>query len=230
MTKKRAILITSIALFIISIILITYSIILIKGSNDRAAEMLDEWDALMDQQSSNDNDSSNTSSNTSSSTVISSQESSINSSEKSSVSVSKSSNPTTKIKYKPELFCLITFPTIDNRKVVVVNGTTNKDLRGSAGHAKSSVNPGEIGNCLIFGHRDGVFRGFGKLKVGDKIIINTKKEKFEYTIIRMQVLSPKDMAIHKNSDNQKILTLVTCYPFNYIGAAPFRYVVKAQIK
>lgn len=226
MKKKRAILITSIALFIISIILITYSIILIKGSNDRAAEMLDEWDAFVNQQSSVGSDSSSTVS----SAVTSSEGNSYNSTTNSSLAVSSASTSSNKPRYKPELYCLITFPTIDNRKVVAVNGTTDKDLRGSAGHAKYSVNPGEIGNCLIFGHRDGVFRGFGKLKIGDKIIINTKSKKFEYTIIRMQVLNPKDMAIKKSSDDQKLLTLVTCYPFNYIGAAPFRYVIKAQIK
>lgn len=224
--KKNVLLLSAITLFIVSIFLITYSLILIKGSDSRASERLDEWNALINQQSSIDSDSSNSTS----STTSNSEESSMNSSVVSSIKVSSSTSSTTKVRYKPELYCLITFPTIDNRKVVVVNGTTDKDLRGSAGHAKYSVNPGEIGNCLIFGHRDGVFRGFGKLKIGDKILINTKSNKFEYTIIRMQVLSPNDMAIRKTSDDQKLLTLVTCYPFNYIGAAPFRYVIKAELK
>lgn len=217
MKKKKTLLITSIAFLATATLLISYSLFLIIGSQIRANERMNEWDALVAQQEGE-------------SSIVSS----VSQTSKQTVSeISAKPTPTQavlpKTVYKHELFGLIIFPTLDNRKVVVVNGITNKDLRGAAGHSKNSVLPGEIGNCIVFGHRDGVFRGFKRLKIEDPIIFKTLQKECSYKIISMTVEKPKAELIHMRYLDRSILTLVTCYPFNYIGVAPNRYVVVLEL-
>lgn len=225
MKKKKTLLVLSLSLVGIALVLIAYSLFLIIGSQMRANDRINEWDMLMNQQSS----ATSTDSSTIESNQVSSIPSSVNDSSGGNNSISPTPTKAPVITYKPELFGLITFPTIDSRKVVVVNGTTNQDLRGAAGHAKYTPNPGEIGNCIVFGHRDGVFRGFSKLKIGDKIIFKTLNKEFTYNIINLSITEPNSELIHKKYYDQSILTLVTCYPFNYVGAAPFRYAAIAEL-
>ena len=82
---------------------------------------------------------------------------------------------------------------------------------------------------MIFGHRNTVFSGFGKLKVGDIIRLEVPGTVYRYSIASMAVVDPDDPRIFK-AYGGKVMTLVTCYPFNYVGAAPRRYIVVAQLQ
>lgn len=111
----------------------------------------------------------------------------------------------------------------------VVEGTSDENLKSGAGHYKGSYLPGESGNCVIFGHRDGVFSNLGEVKINDIITVETDKGKFIYKVIDTKITEPKEEEIIKNY-NEPMLTLVTCYPFGYVGAAPQRFIVIAQLQ
>lgn len=115
------------------------------------------------------------------------------------------------------------------KKVPIVEGTSDEDLKGGAGHYKGSFFPGENGNCILFGHRDGVFLDLKEFKLEDIITIETIKGTFSYKVISTKIVEPKEEEIIKEYD-ESMLTLVTCYPFNFIGNAPKRFVVTAKLQ
>ncbi|MHB1484723.1 MAG: class D sortase [Saccharofermentanales bacterium] len=218
MKKKKTLLLLSMVFLATAILLISYSLFLIIGSQMREKERMNEWDQLFAKETNN-----------SQQPVSSMAETSSHVSSGNSFDPTPTGTVYPKNVYKPELFGLITFPSLKNRKVVIVNGISDRDLRGAAGHAKNSVLPGEIGNCVVFGHRDGVFRGFKDLKTGDLIIFKTLRKEVKYKIISMSVEKPKAELISRKYYDRSILTLITCYPFNYVGAAPNRYVVVSEL-
>jgi sortase A len=119
---------------------------------------------------------------------------------------------------------IIEFESLGKRRVPIIEGAEPKQLAEGAGHHQDMAYPGQSGNCLIFGHRNTVFRGFGKLQKGDLIKLETKYGTFTYKISDMQVAQPLAPLMFKGY-REPMLTLVTCYPFDYVGAAPKRYIV-----
>ena len=87
--------------------------------------------------------------------------------------------------------------------------------------------PGNAGNAVIAGHRDTHFRMLKDVTVGDEIQIDVNGERFLYRIVDTRIVPPTDTsAVH--SSRERMLTLVTCYPFYFIGPAPERFVVRAM--
>ncbi|MCK8060191.1 MULTISPECIES: class D sortase [unclassified Fusibacter] len=109
----------------------------------------------------------------------------------------------------------ITIPSID-LEMPLVDGTTVDDLRWSAGHMKRTAYPGEIGNVVIAGHRGynfgRLFNRLDELGKGDKIIVNTPKGKFVYTVYVSKIVEPEDTYVTNQTDKHKVLTLITCTP------------------
>jgi LPXTG-site transpeptidase (sortase) family protein len=149
-----------------------------------------------------------------------------NSSGDTAVSGGRSGNKTPT---KSTVIGMLIFDSLGGRKVPVLEGATAQQLSRGAAHHPSSSKPGAVGNCVIYGHRDTVFRSFGKLKVGDTIRLQVPGKTFTYRIIKMAVVEPGDPQIF-HADERAVMTLVTCYPFNYIGAAPHRYMVQAVLQ
>lgn len=112
-------------------------------------------------------------------------------------------------------------------KVVILQGTTSKTLRLGAGHMIGTAMPGEEGNIGIAGHRDTWFRDLKDIQSGDQIQIQTAAGQSRYQVDWIQIVAPKDIGILALTKGSAI-TLVTCYPFHYIGAAPERFVVHAH--
>ena len=109
----------------------------------------------------------------------------------------------------------------------VVEGTTTQALRKGPGHLKGSSMPGNTGNSVIAGHRDTHFRVLKDVVVGDEIRIDVGGQRYLYRIVDTRIVPPTDVsALRSNADS--ILTLVTCYPFYFIGPAPDRFVVRAK--
>jgi sortase A len=77
------------------------------------------------------------------------------------------------------------------------------------------------------GHRDGLFRPLKNVKVGDEIRFRTTQEEFRYRVIGTSIVAPDDVSVLE-STGRASLTLITCYPFHYVGAAPKRFIVHAQ--
>jgi sortase A len=113
--------------------------------------------------------------------------------------------------------------------VVVLEGTTSQTLQHGVGHIKGTALPGEPGNVGIAGHRDTYFRGLKDIRANDEIQIETIAGITRYEVDWIQITVPSDVAI-VSSATDSALTLVTCYPFHYVGAAPERYVVHAHMQ
>jgi sortase A len=110
----------------------------------------------------------------------------------------------------------------------VLEGSSDDVLAIAAGHIEGTAMPGAAGNVGIAGHRDTTFRAVRNLKVGDPILLATKKGVFDYRIESMQIVMPDAVWVLDPTD-RPVLTLVTCYPFTFIGHAPKRYIVKARL-
>jgi sortase A len=112
-------------------------------------------------------------------------------------------------------------------KTIVVQGDSNKILRRSIGHLPKTPLPGEPGNVALAGHRDGFFRPLRNIQTGDAITIQTPGIEYEYQVESTEIVSPTDVQVLQAS-NDNTLTLVTCYPFYYVGPAPKRFIVRAR--
>ncbi len=111
--------------------------------------------------------------------------------------------------------------------VVVLQGTSSRMLRLGTGHIESTPLPGEAGNSGIAGHRDTFFRGLKDIRKNDEIQFQTSTELFRFAVDWAKVVAPDDLSVLAPS-TESSLTLVTCYPFYFVGPAPSRFVVRAH--
>jgi sortase A len=111
--------------------------------------------------------------------------------------------------------------------VVILQGTTSRTLRLGVGHIKGTALPGEPGNIGIAGHRDTYFRALKDIRKDDEIQLQTATGITRYKVDGIQITSPGDVGVLAPTAESS-LTLVTCYPFYYIGAAPKRFIVHAH--
>lgn len=113
-------------------------------------------------------------------------------------------------------------------EVPVLEGTDDLTLNRGVGHIAGTVAPGEAGNIGIAGHRDGFFRVLKDIGPGDTIDLETPRGTDQYIVDQVVLVSPKDVSVLRPRTIRS-LTLVTCYPFYFIGSAPQRYIVEASI-
>jgi sortase A len=111
--------------------------------------------------------------------------------------------------------------------VAVLEGTSSRMLRLGAGHIEGTALPGETGNSGIAGHRDTFFRELKDIHLNDEIQIQTATGLFRYQVDWMRVVEPSDTTVLASS-RKSTVTLVTCYPFYFVGSAPKRFVVRAH--
>ena len=110
---------------------------------------------------------------------------------------------------------------------VVVEGIDRATLRRVVGHIPGTPLPGRPGNVGLAGHRDTFFRPLKDLRVGDAMQFSTLHGDFKYVVESLVVVEPDNVAVLAQSA-ENVLTMVTCYPFYYVGPAPRRYVVRAR--
>ena len=113
-------------------------------------------------------------------------------------------------------------------EVAVLPGTDDRTLDRGVGHIALTSAPGTDGNAGIAGHRDGFFRGLKDIDPGDVIELDTLHGKETYAVERTWVVDPDDVSVLDPTSGRS-LTLVTCYPFYYVGAAPRRFIVRAVL-
>jgi sortase A len=112
--------------------------------------------------------------------------------------------------------------------VLILEGTDNRSLQRGVGHIQYTALPGQPGNAAIAGHRDSFFRDLRKLSRNDEITVTTSAGPFYYVVDYLEVVDPTDTAV-LDSSSDPVLTLVTCYPFSYVGPAPKRLIVRAHL-
>ena len=110
--------------------------------------------------------------------------------------------------------------------VPVYNGTDEFNLNRGVGRIKGTARLDEPGNLGIAGHRDGFFRGLKDIEIGETIELQTARGSVNYSVSSITIVDPSDISVLAETDDPTI-TLVTCYPFYYVGHAPQRYIVKA---
>jgi len=112
--------------------------------------------------------------------------------------------------------------------VPVLEGTDDLTLDRGVGHIPGTAALGEAGNAGIAGHRDGFFRGLKDVHVGDTIDVYTQRGRSRYVVDEIQIVSPDNVSVLAPRAEPS-LTLVTCYPFYFVGSAPSRYIVHATM-
>lgn len=110
----------------------------------------------------------------------------------------------------------------------IIEGANEDELEKGVGHVSQTVLPGEADQAVLSGHRDTVFRRVGELKIGDSLIVQTKMGRFTYAIEKTWIVDAEDRSVIR-SVSEPILLLTTCYPFDFFGNAPQRYIIQARL-
>ena len=107
-------------------------------------------------------------------------------------------------------------------------GVDTRTLRGSAGHVPGTALPGEPGNAAFAAHRDTFFRPLRNIRVGDTVRMHAPNRDSVYVVESTTVVEPDDTYV-LDATTRPALTLITCYPFRFIGPAPERFIVRAVL-
>jgi sortase A len=108
----------------------------------------------------------------------------------------------------------------------VLEGVDAQTMRVAVGHVPGTAKPGQPGNVVMAAHRDTFFRPLRKIKANDEIRFDTGVRTLRYRVVSTEIVDPKDVAVLR-SHHKDELTLITCYPFYYVGSAPKRFIVHA---
>jgi LPXTG-site transpeptidase (sortase) family protein len=109
---------------------------------------------------------------------------------------------------------------------MVAEGDDEDTLRHAVGHIPGTAAPWGAGNVVLAGHRDTFFRGLSRARLDDVIELETLRGTFKYRVERITVVGPQDIEVLRSPEWD--LTLVTCFPFHYVGQAPQRYIVQGS--
>jgi len=109
----------------------------------------------------------------------------------------------------------------------VLSGDDRRTLAGAVGYLRDTALPWQQGNAAFAAHRDRLFRPLARIHPGDEILLATRHGRIEYRVVRTFVVAPEDVWVLRDSPGVD-LTLITCYPFVFVGHAPQRFIVRAR--
>lgn len=109
---------------------------------------------------------------------------------------------------------------------VILPSADDRALLLGAGHLPGTALPDERGNVVLAGHRDGCFRPLKEVRVGDVVTLTTAVGTFDYRVASTRTVKPDQVEVLADT-GEPLLTLITCWPFHYVGAAPKRFIVRA---
>jgi sortase A len=113
-------------------------------------------------------------------------------------------------------------------RAIVLEGADDDTLAVALGHVPGTALPGQAGNVAIAGHRDTLFRCLRNISPNDLIVLQTPHGSYSYRVENTAIVKPQDVAVLA-SDSRSQITLITCYPFHYVGSAPDRFIVRAGL-
>lgn len=142
------------------------------------------------------------------------------------VSPTSKSVPKTGLAAEGEVIGMIEIDSVGVR-AVVVQGDSTKVLRRAVGHVPGTPMPGEAGNVALAAHRDTIFRPLRNIKPGDVVDLRTQGGVIQYRVRSTEIVPPSDVSVLQSHGRDE-LTLITCYPFYYVGHAPNRFIVRAE--
>ncbi|WP_245805802.1 class D sortase [Bacillus alkalicellulosilyticus] len=126
-----------------------------------------------------------------------------------------------------EQYAELVIPRLD-RQLPIYYGVEDDQLKKGIGHIQQTALPGEKDNMVLSGHRDTVFRRLQEMQIGDQVAIKTDSEIYTYKIKKIRVVDKDDQTVIVPKP-RATLTITTCYPFGYVGPAPERYVLVAEL-
>jgi sortase A len=112
--------------------------------------------------------------------------------------------------------------------VPIVEGYDPSSLRAGVGHIAGTALPGGLGNMALAGHRDTYFRPLRNIRRGMILAVFAADGRYDYTVDSTSIVKPEDVSVLAIHDTPE-MTLITCYPFEYIGSAPNRFIVRAHL-
>jgi sortase A len=112
--------------------------------------------------------------------------------------------------------------------VPVFEGTSDQNLNRGAGRIEGTARIGEPGNVGIAAHRDGFFRVLKDVRVGDALVLEQVATTETYRVVETRIVEPSEVSVLQPTSTPSV-TLVTCYPFYFVGSAPRRFIVHAQL-
>lgn len=113
--------------------------------------------------------------------------------------------------------------------VPIVEGLTKQDLLRGIGHVPGSATAGGLGNMALAAHRDTFFRPVRNIKPGMTLLVSSNSGTYEYQVDNTEIVTPEQVDVLEIGTVPQV-TLITCYPFDYIGAAPKRFIVHAHLE
>lgn len=123
-----------------------------------------------------------------------------------------------------------------NLSAVVRQGVSAETLSLAVGHVPSTALPGQDGNFAIAAHRDTLFRVLKDIRIGDTVTFQSSNALYRYQVVATKIVKPSDVSVLQPNGGgllqdppKKLLTMITCYPFYYVGAAPKRFIVEAKL-
>lgn len=122
--------------------------------------------------------------------------------------------------------CRLSFPKLD-KNLFVLDNTQDATLKKGPGLVEHTAIPGTPGNSAIAGHRDTHFRFLKDVKIGDDIWVEGPAGRTQYRVSWTRIVRPTDVTV-LSPETKPVLTLITCYPFFWVGNAPKRYIVRAE--
>ncbi len=116
-----------------------------------------------------------------------------------------------------------------NLSAIVREGVDEKTLSRAVGHLPYTAMPGQPGNFAIAAHRDTLFRALKDIQTGDRVTFQSDSGTFTYEVVSTSIVRPSDLSVVQPQGTDKLLTMITCYPFYYVGSAPKRFIVRATL-
>ncbi|MGD6802218.1 class D sortase [Rossellomorea aquimaris] len=128
---------------------------------------------------------------------------------------------------KGDIVGILDIPALD-RELPIIEGTDEEELEKGVGHYSSTKLPNQQDRIFLAGHRDTVFKKMGELKEGDQLNVEMSNGTYTYEIYEMFIVKEDDMSVVQSTNPDEILTLSTCYPFEYLSSTEERYIINAK--
>jgi sortase A len=115
-----------------------------------------------------------------------------------------------------------------NKKLPIIEGTEEAELEKGVGHYSDTQLPGQKDRIFLAGHRDTVFKRMGEIEIGDTLSIQMESGTYQYKVFETIIVKESDLSVLQPTSPDEVLTLSTCYPFEYLSSTEERYIINAR--